>query len=144
MWGNLGAALRWAGDSTGSRAAYVRAVELAEARRAVNRRDPQVLLQLAEYRAAIGDHRAAEALLSDGLQLSKDRPALQYEAALTYAYWLNNPDKALDLLRKALEGGQPWRALERSPSLDRLRGDSRFKELRRYIPRQTATTKQGG
>ena len=82
--------------------------------------------------------------VSRGLRLAQSSPTLQYEAALTYAFWFDDGTTALNLLRKALEGGHPWRALERSPSLDRLRGDSRFDELRRHIPRQAAVTTQGG
>jgi tetratricopeptide (TPR) repeat protein len=144
LWGNLAAALRWAGDGAAAQIAYRRAIDLAEARRMVNPRDAQVLLQLAEYRAATGDRRTAATLLVDGLKVGEQSPALQYEAALTYAYWFDDRDRALELLRKALAGGHPWRALERSPSLDRLRGDRRFNDLRRHISPPAAGTNPGG
>jgi eukaryotic-like serine/threonine-protein kinase len=143
LWGNLAAVLRWAGDDAAARPPYARAIQLAESRRAVNPRDAAVLVHLAEYRAATGDRETARTMLAEGLRLAPRSPALQFEAALTYAYWFDDRDTALELLRKALEGGHPWRALERSPSLDRLRGDSRFNDLRRHIPRQAAATKEG-
>src|SRR5262249_3833839 len=55
VWGNLAAALKWSDDRMGSLEAYRRAKDLAEERTKVDSRNPSLLMNLAEYNAALGN-----------------------------------------------------------------------------------------
>jgi len=131
VWGNLGAALHWAGQQNESVKAYMEARRRAEERLKVNPRDPKILMSLAEYNGSLGFSDASHALLKDALKQAPEDPGLLFKAAVVYDYNLKRRDDALQSLRKAIERNFPWDEIDRSPSLSDLRNDPRFAELRK-------------
>ncbi len=129
LWGNYAAALEWSGQKEPARGAYLRAVELAEARRRVNAREASVQMSLSEYYAALGDASRAAEMMRDALALEPNNPRLLYQAAVVEEYRLSNRDESLKLLRSALDRGYSRPEIERAPALAALRNDPRFRTL---------------
>jgi tetratricopeptide (TPR) repeat protein len=130
IWGNLGWALKWAGDTPGSRAAFAKALPLAEARVKVNRRDAPALMSLAEYHAELGETAMARRQMEQALSLAPDNARLLYRAGLLHETEFGDRRSALETLRRALQLGHPMRELEQHPSLARLRADGGLATLR--------------
>jgi tetratricopeptide (TPR) repeat protein/tRNA A-37 threonylcarbamoyl transferase component Bud32 len=130
VWGSLAATYYWApGERTKARAAYERAVKMAEERRAVNPRDPQLLGDLADYYAMLGRREKALPLLQEALALAPNDVQLMFNAGDTYEQ-LGRREESLNLIGKALRSGYPIEFVERSPGLAKLRADPRFQKLR--------------
>ena len=131
VWGNLAGALEWAGDPDGSKAAYTRAAELAEERIRINPRDAGLHMALAEYRAATGDTAKGLDSLAEVLKLAPSDASTLFQLAVFYESRLARRGEALTWLARAVERGQAWREIDRSPFLIDLRKDPRFQQLRR-------------
>jgi tetratricopeptide (TPR) repeat protein len=130
VWGNYGAALHWSGDEAGAKAAYARAIALAEETRKTNPRNARTLMSLAGYYGSLHQADRARDLMEQALALDFENSAVLYEAGELCESELHDRDRALALLEKALIRGYQWNELERSPSLAALRKDPRFVELR--------------
>ena len=131
VWANLASALTALGDTPGATAAFTRERALLQERLSVNPRDPVLQLALAGCDAALGDLVKARASLSQVVKASPTDPEMQLDIAVIYEHWFHQRDEALSWLAKAIDGGQTWREVERSPYLVELRKDSRFQQLRR-------------
>jgi serine/threonine protein kinase/tetratricopeptide (TPR) repeat protein len=131
VWGNLAGALRSLGDAAGAAAASTRERALVQERLSVNPRDPVLQLALATCDAALGDLVKARASLAQVVKASPSDPEMQFDIAVLYEYWFHEREEGLTWLTKAIDGGQTWREIERSPYLAELRKDSRFEQLRR-------------
>lgn len=84
------------------------------------------LLSEAECYAADGQKAVAEEKLQALIDLSKERYVSPYQLALTCCY-LNDPERALDFLEKALESKEAWlNWMGVEPMFDMLRSDARF------------------
>jgi tetratricopeptide (TPR) repeat protein len=130
VWGNYGAALHWSGDEVGAKAAYTKAIALAEEARNTNPRNGRTLMTLAGYYGSLHETDRARDLMEQALALDPENSAVLYEAGELCESELHDRDRALALLERALIGGYQWNELERSPSLAALRKDPRFAGLR--------------
>ena len=131
VWGNLASALGSLGDAAGSAAAYTRERALVKQRLSVNPRDPALQLSLAQCDAALGELDRARASIAQVVKLEPSDPQMLFDIAVLYEFWFHERDQGLKWLAKAVEGGHPWREIDRSPYLVELRKDPRFQQLRR-------------
>jgi eukaryotic-like serine/threonine-protein kinase len=134
VWKNLAGALAGAGDAKEAAAAFRRARELVQERLTVNRRDPALHLALADYNAALGDMAQSQASLAEVLKLAPTEAHTLFDLAVYYELRLKQRDKALQWLQAAIEHGQTWREIDRSPDLKSLRADHRFEQMRHPRP----------
>ena len=130
VWGNLAGALESAGNAAEAAAAYRRARELVQERLGVNPREPALHMAFAEYNAALGDTVRARASLAEVLQLAPTDAHTLFDIAVFFESRLGQRDRALQWLEKAVENGQTWREVDRSPYLRNLRKDPRFEQIR--------------
>jgi tetratricopeptide (TPR) repeat protein/TolB-like protein len=130
VWGNYGSALHWSGDEAGAKAAFSRAITLAEEARKTNPRNARTLMSLAGYYGSLHEIDRARDLMEQALSLDSENAAVLYQAGDLCESELHDRDRAFTLLEKALSRGYQWNELERSPSLAALRRDPRFAELR--------------
>jgi tetratricopeptide (TPR) repeat protein/TolB-like protein/tRNA A-37 threonylcarbamoyl transferase component Bud32 len=130
VWGNLGAALRWEGQSEESAAAYTEARKRAEERLKVNPRDSNVLMGLSEYNGALSFTNESLSFMQRALAEDPENPELLFRAAVIYEHNLKRRDDALEFLKKAIDRGYSLNEIDRSPSLKELTKDLRFKSLK--------------
>lgn len=94
--------------------------------------DPEngrALYLAAGMQARLGDPAGGRRNLEAALRLQPDDFGTLYNAACTYAH-MGEPDRALDLLERALSAGQGFREwIEHDSDLDSLRGSPRFREI---------------
>ncbi len=128
LWGFLGGARQRLGDREGARQAYAKAMKLAEAERALNPHDPQVLLDLAHYNLSLGQPEKAGRLLEQAASRAPEDAGFFFQTAVVYER-LGQRAQALAWLEKAIEKGYPWEEVERTPGLRELRSDPRFEKL---------------
>ncbi len=129
VWGNLASAYYWAlGERAKAHPVFERAVRLAEEKLRTNPRDPILLSDLAEYYAMLGREGSALPVLEQSLTLAPDNPIVMAQAGRTYEE-LGRRERALEWIGRALENGYPFKEVEQSPTLKKLREDSRFLRL---------------
>ena len=128
-WGNLADAYRWTpGKQDRAKATYARAIGLAEKDLEVNPRDTYALALLALYEAKSGRIEKARVLIEQALAIApKDLDVLS-EALEVYTL-AGEQQKALDCLKKAVQGGYPRFELEANPELASLRNEPRYREI---------------
>lgn len=131
VWGNLGSALFWAGKADESKTAFATAAALAEKRLAINPRDANVTMSLAEYEAALGREGRARDLMGKALEIAPGHARLMFQAGVLCEMWFKDREQAFEWLGRSLAAGYQWKEVERSPALSALRGDPRVDELRR-------------
>jgi hypothetical protein len=85
---------------------------------------------LADYHAELGDKAAALALVGEVVALDPTDPLTLFRLAVFSEYRLARRDDALKWLSRAIERGQTWRQIDRSPQFAALRDDERFRQLR--------------
>ena len=121
VWGNLGDAYR---HSTNQReradAAYRRAIELARQHLQINSADAFAIAALAHYQASIGERTAALENIGLAVQLAQKDMFVYYFSA-TALCALNEPEQALDSIRKALSLGYPAHLVKADIGLSGLR-----------------------
>ena len=131
MWGNLASAYYWTPDERDKAAAtYRRAIELAEDQKRVNPNDPELLINLAGYHVMTGSENEARGYISRALALAPDNSDVMFRAGSAFER-MNERDKALHWLSKAIENGFPKSEIMRQPELHDLVANSRFEEMRR-------------
>ena len=123
--GNLARACYWAGHRDRARELYAQAIALTRQELAVNPRNADQLLLLAEAHAKLGERAEALELLG---QVRLDDPHHQHFAAMTYNM-LGERAIALALLRKARAGAVPASELIAWIDLDSLRAAPEFAEV---------------
>ena len=97
-------------------------------------RNPTHIAALAHAYALSGQQNAAEDLLTELIDLSKQRHVPSYEFAVIYA-GLDRQDEALHWLEQAFERrDSSWLVdVALDPRFERLRGTQRFQELKRKL-----------
>lgn len=126
VWGNYATALRWSGaDSEEVRETYRKALSMAEEEKIVNPRDAQLIVRIAGYQAALGNDSEARRQLSDALENAPDNIEIIGDAGRIFEQ-LGDRDRALSLVKKALERGYPLLEIENDPQLNAFRNDTSF------------------
>ncbi len=124
---NLADALLWSGDEVGAQAAYLAALELAEAELALGLRRHDVLETRARCLAHLGRGPEAVLAINEALAEHPEQPQTRFVAALVFAI-TGDTTSALVWARKARELHAPaiWFS---GPEFAPLRGDPRFASL---------------
>jgi tetratricopeptide (TPR) repeat protein/tRNA A-37 threonylcarbamoyl transferase component Bud32 len=127
-WGNLAEAKYYEGKKDDAARAYGRAAELAGQQLQVNPRDSDVLSDLSEYDAMLGDRKQAIHHLTLALQYGHSEKELLFTAAEVYNE-LGENGLALEWLTKAVHAGYPPSKFRDFPAFANLAGNPRFQEL---------------
>ena len=127
--GNLASALVWTpGGQAAARAAYLRAIELAEAFRKDRPKDALLLARLGSFYASIGEPAKSLPLVRQAVALDPASSQVLYKAGEAYEL-LHHRDDALRFLGQALHAGYSIEYVRREPELAALRADPRFSAL---------------
>jgi serine/threonine protein kinase/tetratricopeptide (TPR) repeat protein len=126
LWRNLAAAYYWApGERARARAAYEKAVALAEQQREVNPRQAKLLADLADCYSMLGQAGKASELARQALAIDSADPSLLFTVGTAYEQ-AGDRAGAIDLISRALKAGYEAEAVNRAPGLSALRKDDRF------------------
>ncbi len=129
LWGNLGTRYQHiSGQETKGRQALSKAIELAKKSLSVDPRDPQVIVDLASYHAALGDKDQAQVYLKRLEADGKQQGDLARQIALVYAD-LGDRERTIEWIATALRLGCPFAEVEADPSLQELKKDPQFAAL---------------
>jgi len=127
-WGNLGAALFYGGQKAEAVRVYRKAADLAAAQLKVNSRDTDVLGDICEYYAMMGDRTQALNYLGQALQYGHSEKELLVTAAQVYNE-IGETGLALEWLTKAVQAGYPPNKFRDFPAFRNLSDNPRFREL---------------
>jgi tetratricopeptide (TPR) repeat protein len=125
-WGDLAGAYQWSpGGKAQAAEHYRKAIALAEQARAVNPKDPRLLVLLGSYLATTGERQASLSYIRQAAALAPKDIEILFLAgeALELA---GKRDEAIAKISEALRLGFSPLVLERSPELAGLRSDPRF------------------
>jgi serine/threonine protein kinase/Tfp pilus assembly protein PilF len=129
VWINLaGVYNKMDGRKHESQNTYQRAIRMAEAQKAVNPRDPELLSHLAECYAEIGEDSKAVAYVEQLLQIAPSNMVYWVSVGFVYEA-VGKRDLALEWIGKALRSGYPYEQIKRLPELQGLLADPRFEEV---------------
>jgi tetratricopeptide (TPR) repeat protein/tRNA A-37 threonylcarbamoyl transferase component Bud32/TolB-like protein len=128
IWGNLGEAYYYAGDHAGAGNAYRNSIQLGEEALKVNPHAPDVLKDIANYHAMLGERAPALKSLNQALAYGKSDKEILFGAALVYNR-LGETGTALEWLDKAAQAGYSLTTVRESPDLDNLRNNRRYQAL---------------
>ena len=127
IWYNLAAAYYWAPDLRArSRGAYERVVELGERARATNPHDAPLLAVLADAYGHLGQRSDARALAEQALRLGLEDGEVLFRTSCLFEF-LGERERAMALVEKAVAAGYSKEEVGRTPDLEALREDPRFK-----------------
>ena len=127
-YANLAEAYRWSGTHHDEAIqAYRRSIELEEADRKQNPRDPELLGTLAYSYAEIGDATHSLPLARQALALAADDPRANFYAGISYEV-LGQRAEAIPLLAKAIAQEFHMNEFQRDPALAGIRADPKFQE----------------
>lgn len=127
-WGNLGAALYYGGKKNDAMQAYRKAIAMSAEQLKVNPHDTDVLSDICEYYAMLGDREHALLYLGQALQYGHGEKELLISAAQVYNE-LGETGLSLEWLAKAVHAGYPPQKLHDYPTFDRLRDNPTFQAL---------------
>lgn len=139
IWGYLASAYEESGQPDAARRANERAADMAKDHLERNRRDPEVMAQLAGYYVELQRRDEARSMLKDLIAQRPGDPEELSRIADIYER-LGERDEALRWLERALVAGYSLVDIDDNPELEELRQDPRFASLRdRYqgdVPEQ--------
>ena len=131
VWRNLGDGYYWTpGRRSQSVAAYRQGITIAVEDLRVNPNDSDAYGVLAICHAMLEEKQPALDALHRGLQLTPDDPFLLFEAAIVYNRF-NQPDEAVDWLKKSVAAGYSPFRIRDFPDFESLRTKAQFQELLR-------------
>jgi len=128
VWGNLAFAYAFGAEPEKSREPFLRAIELAEARRANDPDNIELLADLAGYYAMIDDTAKSRDLLSRVVNLEPTDPQVCATIGETYED-IGDREAALKWISRALDGGIQPTFFESRPMLRDLISDPRYRAL---------------
>ncbi len=129
LWGNLGIEYQHLpGQETKARQALSKAIELAKENLAVDPRDTQAIVDLANYHATLAERDQAQGYLKRVEADGKKQADLARQIALVYAE-LADRNRTLEWVATALELGCPVGELEAEPTLQKFSNDAQFVTL---------------
>lgn len=118
--------------------AYRKAIEVAEAARARQPKDVDLLSVLAYYYAQVGERDRSRILVRQALALAGEDPGVLYGAGSTWEL-LGDRDKAMQAISRALALGYSRRDFEREPLLAALRADPAFPRIAKVAQSEKST-----
>jgi tetratricopeptide (TPR) repeat protein/tRNA A-37 threonylcarbamoyl transferase component Bud32 len=127
-WGNLGEAYYYSGNKAAAIDTYKKAIAMAEQRLNVNPRDSDVLVDLANYWAILGDRTRALDYLDRALAGKEKDKELLFQAALVYNQ-LRETGTALEWLSKALAAGYSKSVVSKTLEFENLHDNPRYQAL---------------
>ncbi|HET7207924.1 MAG TPA: protein kinase [Terriglobales bacterium] len=131
VWSNLGDGYYWTpGKRSQSVPAYQKAIEIAGEDLRVNPNDCHAYGVLAVCHAMLNEKKPAWDALQRGLQLSPEDPFLLFQAAIVHNQF-DQPDLAIDWLKKAVAAGYSPSRIRGLPNFEPLRTKPQFRELLR-------------
>ena len=120
VWGNLAFVYSWMNDRESEASeTFEHAIQLAEAARVENTRDPYVHSDLALYYAKTGNPELALQRADTATSLSPDSGEILSAAAATYEL-AGEREKAVELIRQSLQLGYPMQNLQYNPEFQAL------------------------
>jgi serine/threonine-protein kinase len=129
LWGNLGIEYQHiSGQEAKVRQALSKAIELAKKSLAVDPRDTQVVVDLANYHATLANRDQAQGYLKRVETDGKKQADLARQIALVYAE-LADRSRTLEWVATALELGCPVGEVEAETSLQKFSNDPQFVAL---------------
>jgi tetratricopeptide (TPR) repeat protein len=128
VWGSLADAYHYSGDQAAARAAYEKAVSLANKQLEVNPKDAEVNGDIADYYAMLGERKRALVFLDQSLRWGQGNKDLLFNAATVYQD-LGESGVALEWLKKSLDAGVSVATVREAPAFDSLKNDPRFQAL---------------
>ncbi|NIP43076.1 MAG: protein kinase [candidate division Zixibacteria bacterium] len=130
VWMNLaGLYQRLGSDAEADSVAYMKAIQMAEAQKRVNPKDPEILSHLAEAYSVMNMHNKAIEHIEKALSLSPSNVNYYVSAGLVYELADMRAD-AIQWVKKALENGVPTQRIENIPEFDSLRTEP---EIEKYF-----------
>ena len=129
LWGNLAVCYSHLSDERHkSKLTFEKAIQLAEQKLKVNPNDARVMTSLADYYIRVGQSEKSGSLIRRALILSPNDIDMVFRASEIYAM-LGDPKKALILLEEAVSRGYSIDRIKKSPALNSLHSNNRFKKL---------------
>jgi serine/threonine protein kinase/tetratricopeptide (TPR) repeat protein len=129
LWGNLADAYRWSSNERSKAVpAYRKATALAREGLRVNPRSYELLGNVALYEAKSSNIKQAMRDLEKALSLAPKDAQLMYNAAIVY-HLAGQQSKALDYLRRALDGGYPVESIRADPEWTTWKSDPAFQQI---------------
>jgi len=127
-WGNLAAAQYYSGAKEQGIDSYRKAAELASEDLKVNSRDVDVLSDLAQYYAMVGNKERALECLRQALQYGHGEKELLASAAQVYNQ-LGETGLALEWMNKAIQAGYSARKFQDLPAFQNLVDNPRYQDI---------------
>lgn len=129
-WGNLAYVYSWMGDRDAlARETFEKAIDLAEAAKTENPREPFVHSDLGLYYAQTGRPQLALQHQETAVVLAPDSGLILVAAAEVFEV-LGMRERAIERARSALAAGLSWQSLQRNPELAQLLNDPRMQQAR--------------
>lgn len=128
VWANLASAYYWSGQQENAKERFERAIQMAEAQRTVNPRDPTVLSQLADYYSMIGKKPDARILIKQALLFGPGDLEVIKRAVDIYET-IGQREQALALIEQGLKKGILPKEFGAKLALKTLQSDKRYQQL---------------
>jgi tetratricopeptide (TPR) repeat protein len=109
---------------------------MAENQLEINPQDPEILTDLADAYASVGDLQKATSLIENAMQIAPGNPGTMVVAGLVYEQ-SGKRGQALDVLSEVIHLGYPREQIESLPELENLVADPRFDSLIQAAPPAT-------
>jgi tetratricopeptide (TPR) repeat protein/TolB-like protein len=116
--------------------AYNTGIAMAENQLEINPQDPEILTDLADAYASVGDLQKATSLIENAMQIAPGNPGTMVVAGLVYEQ-SGKRGQALDVLSEVIHLGYPREQIESLPELENLVADPRFDSLIQAAPPAT-------
>jgi len=127
-WHNLASAYKESNEPEKARAAFDQTAKLAVEELRVNPRDTTVMIRLADAYSMLDLPQRAREVLQGALTLAPEYVDNMFQASVIYEQ-IGDRKRALEWIKKAINGGFSRDLIEKTPSLAQLRLDPKFQSL---------------